>query len=112
MTFEGNFTREKVVQLLDLVDLMGGTSKSEVRDNKSKFARVFQVIKDDFPFKWFSSKDVKRCYDREYGGEENIKLSTMSTYLSRLSSMGLLLKRGTRRVRRYRCIAPRRLLEG
>lgn len=111
VTFEGNVTKEKVVQLLDLVDLMGGVSNSLIRDNpngKSKFARVFGIIKESFSFGWFSSKDVILAYQDEYG--EKIKPSTTSTYLSRLSSMGYLVKRGTRRIRQYRCIAPRRLL--
>lgn len=111
VNFEGNVTKEKVVQLLDLVDLMGGISNSPYRDNlngKSKFARVFSIIKEGFTFGWFSSKDVIMAYRDEYG--ERIKPSTMSTYLSRLSAMGYLVKRGTRRIRQYRCIAPRRLL--
>ncbi|HID91109.1 TPA: hypothetical protein EYP44_04015 [Candidatus Bathyarchaeota archaeon] len=111
VTFEGAVTKEKVIQLLDLVDLMGGISRANVEEGmsaKTKFSRVFGVIKENFSFGWFSSKDVKIAYQDEYG--EDIKLSTVATYLSRLSSMGLLLKRGAGRLRHYRCIAPRRLL--
>lgn len=111
VSLEGGVTREKVVQLLDIIDLMGGISGRVVRSivKKSKFARIFEIIRNHHSaFDWFSSKNVKSEYEKEFG--EKIEQSTVSTYLSRLSSMRLLVKAGSRRSWKYRCIAPRKLL--
>ena len=51
------------------------------------------VIQKSFPLIWFASKDVQSVYEQEL--KEPVSLSTVSTYLSRMASKGLLLRTGT-----------------
>ena len=103
VTFEGRVTRQKVLQLLDLVEILGSVSSStQVEDpfpEESKFGKVFQVIEKHFPVGWFSSKDIQSIYKNVHG--EPIGLSTVSTYLNRLAQRGMLYKSGST-VKRYR----------
>ncbi len=48
---------------------------------------------------WFTSLDVKRQYELVYG---KIGLSTVSTYLARMSRENILIQRGNRNHREYR----------
>ena len=97
VTFQGKVTRKKILQLLDLVEILGGVSPSsdvnESFSNQSKFAKISNLIKKHFPIGWFSSKDLKSVYEDVYG--ESVGLSTVSTYLSRLTHRGVLHKSGS-----------------
>jgi hypothetical protein len=61
--------------------------------------RLYLFLKYEFPRTWFTSQEVKEGYEAAYG---NINLSTVSTYLARLSREGHLEKRGNRIHRAYR----------
>jgi len=105
ITFEGQITREKTLRLLDLVELLGGmpTINSESKRSASelpKIEKVRLVAEKKFPIGWFSSKDVQAAYEEQFN--EPIRLSTVSTYLSRLADRGILTKSGTSNQRRYR----------
>jgi hypothetical protein len=54
------------------------------------------------PKDWFTSSQVKRIYEDVY--EENVRLSTISTYLASLHSEGVLLRKGSRAMRQYRMV--------
>lgn len=108
IAFEGQITRDKAVRLLDLVELLGGmpsgganpeiTSANEF----SKYDKVRIIIQKRFPIVWFSSKDVRSAYEQEF--KEPISLSTVGTYLARLTNKGLLFKmKGSNRLK-YRMI--------
>jgi hypothetical protein len=101
IAFEGQVTREKALRLLDLVELLGGmpsegatsTPGNVFTGNKmSLFEKVRLVIQKNFPLIWFSSKDVQSIYEQEL--KEPVSLSTVSTYLSRMTTRGLLLRAG------------------
>ena len=64
--------------------------------------RLELFLKYEYPRVWFTSQDVQKHYERVYG---NIKLSTVSTYLSRMYSRSLLERRGNRTQREYKYIA-------
>lgn len=105
ITFEGQVTREKALRLLDLVELLGGMPEmnpGESRDMSelSKLDKVRLIIEEHFPIVWFSSKDIQSVYEQEL--KQPIALSTVSTYLARMTARGLLLRRGTVTNRRYR----------
>lgn len=107
ITFEGQITREKALQLLDLVELLGGipttTPESKFSSPEmSKIEKVRLVAEKNFPISWFSSSDIQVSYEEKFN--EPIRLSTVSTYLSRLADRGVLNKEGTSRQRRYRII--------
>ncbi len=101
IAFEGQVTRDKALRLLDLVELLGGvpgegqaTSPVAALPNRvlSRFEKVQLVIQKNFPLIWFSSKDIQSVYEQEL--KEPVSLSTISTYLSRMASKGLLLRTG------------------
>jgi hypothetical protein len=58
----------------------------------SRFEKVRLIIQKNFPLIWFSSKDVQSIYEQEL--KEPINLSTVSTYLARMTTRGLLLRAG------------------
>lgn len=64
--------------------------------------RLRLFLKFEFQGMWFTSLQVKDKYERQYG--EEIKLSTVSTYLTRLYSEGFLERRGNRIEREYHVI--------
>jgi hypothetical protein len=101
IAFEGQVTRDKALRLLDLVELLGGApsesptvSVGSALPNRvlSRFEKVQAVIQKNFPLIWFSSKDIQSVYEQEL--KEPVSLSTISTYLSRMASKGMLLRTG------------------
>jgi hypothetical protein len=101
IAFEGQVTRDKALRLLDLVELLGGmpgegassgTGNVLTGNSLSRFEKVRMVIQKNFPLVWFSSKDVQSVYEQEL--KEPVSLSTVSTYLARMTTRGLLLRAG------------------
>jgi len=109
IAFEGQITRDKALRLLDLVELLGGmpeegavsnvTGAPAIR-NSSRIEKVHSVIQKSFPLIWFSSKEIQFVYEQDL--KEPISLSTVSTYLARLSNRGLLLRTGSLNALKYK----------
>ncbi|MBS7622105.1 hypothetical protein KEJ39_00295 [Candidatus Bathyarchaeota archaeon] len=98
VAIEGHVTREKVGRILDYIELMGGTnggpfSRMAQRPTRSRFERTLTIVLSHFPDKPFTSKEVQQTYRSIYG--EDVPLSTISTYLSRLVGRGVLSRTGT-----------------
>jgi hypothetical protein len=109
IAFEGQITRDKAVRLLDLVELLGGVSSDEASKTTStvvagtefsKFDKVYMLIQKSFPVVWFSSREVQSAYEQEH--KEPVSLSTIATYLARLSSKGMLMKAGASNRLKYK----------
>ena len=109
IAFEGQVTREKALRLLDLVELLGGAPSegptvgagaSLPNRMLSRFEKVQLVIQKSFPLIWFSSKDIQSIYEQEL--KEPISLSTVSTYLSRMTGKGVLLRTGGQNNLKYK----------
>jgi hypothetical protein len=101
IAFEGQVTRDKALRLLDLVELLGGVPNEGTTPGPgnvltgtafSRFEKVRLVVQKNFPLVWFSSKDVQAVYEQEL--KEPISLSTVSTYLARMTKRGLLSRAG------------------
>jgi hypothetical protein len=101
IAFEGQVTRDKALRLLDLVELLGGvpgegpaSGATASLPNRvlSRFEKVQLVIQKSFPLIWFSSKDIQSIYEQDL--KEPVGLSTISTYLSRMATKGMLLRTG------------------
>jgi hypothetical protein len=108
ITFEGQITRDKALQLFDLIELLGGLPSGTIGWKEdatgiSKFERIQNLVRKLFPLVWFSSKDVQQAYEQEF--KEPITLSTVSTYLSRMCSRGFLIVDSDLNVKRYRTVA-------
>jgi len=100
--FEGSLNREKLFQLADFLELVGGTSEPQVEVKGSKLAKIIEVIEKNFPFSFFTSRDVVEAYEYEF--REPIALSTVSTYLARLAERGFLERAGAGNFAKYRVI--------
>ncbi|PVX24996.1 MAG: hypothetical protein CW691_05875 [Candidatus Bathyarchaeum sp.] len=105
VTFEGQVTRDKALRLLDLVELLGGmpTVNSESTRSASEIPKIEKVrlaAEKNFPVGWFSSKELQSTYEKQFN--EPIRLSTISTYLSRLTDRGFFLKKGASNKLHYR----------
>ncbi|WGM89665.1 MAG: hypothetical protein IAX21_05145 [Candidatus Bathyarchaeota archaeon] len=105
VTFEGQITRDKALRVLDLVELLGGSPATNSEQTLaateiSKIDKVRLVAEKNFPVGWFSSKDMRDAFEKQYN--EPISLSTASTYLSRLTDRGYFLKKGSSNQMRYR----------
>ena len=86
-SLEGNVTREKMLKIFELINLMnieepeGGGAQLD-----SIGAKIWNVIDKNFPIGKFTSSMILEKYEDEY--EEPIKLSVISTYLSRFAVKG------------------------
>ena len=107
ITFQGRMTRNKVIRLLDLVELLGGMprignepTQTRHKEKLTKLERVRLVVEKQFPLRWFSSKDVQLAYEEEF--KDPVRLSTVSTYLSRMAERGIFTKKRARNRCRYR----------
>ena len=112
IAFEGQVTRDKALRLLDLVELLGGApgegptigaGASSPNHMLSRFEKVQLVIQKSFPLIWFSSKDIQSVYEQEL--KEPVSLSTVSTYLSRMTSKGILLRTGGANNLKYKTVS-------
>jgi hypothetical protein len=52
------------------------------------------------PKDWFTSSELKKIYEEAYG--DDVKLSTLSTYLASLHSEDVLMRTGSRAQRKYK----------
>lgn len=79
---------------------------AELMADKLKYTlkeRLRMFLKYEFNSQWFTTVQVKEKYDAMYG--EEIKISTVSTYMTRLFNEGYLERRGNRIEREYHVIA-------
>ena len=105
ITFEGQVTRDKALRLLDFVELLGGmptinSDPSRPVSELPKIDKVRLVAEKNFPVGWFSSTELQTAYEGQFS--EPIRLSTVSTYLSRLADRGFFIKKGASNQLRYR----------
>ena len=112
VAFEGQITRDKALRLLDLVELLGGMPNETTNRNSgvaiagsvaSRFEKVRSVIQKNLPLIWFTSREVQSVYEQYL--KEPISLSTVSTYLTRLTNRGGLLRTGEGNNLKYK-LAP------
>ena len=112
VAFEGQITRDKALRLLDLVELLGGMpteAPNHASENSpsllqlSRLEKVQAVIQKSFPLVWFSSRDIQSMYEQEM--KEPIGLSTVSTYLSRLTAKGFLNRAGDGNNLKYKTVS-------
>lgn len=98
--FEGALNREKLYQLADFLELVGGISESIENTRGSKLNKVMETIEKHFSFSSFTSRDIVEAYEFEH--REQLPLSTASTYLARLAERGILQRFGSGNLARYR----------
>ena len=80
---EGNVTREKVLKIFELMDLMNIEDQQEPINMDSIGSKIWYIVDKFFPMGKFTSTNILEKYEDEYN--EPVKLSVISTYLSRFS---------------------------
>ena len=99
LSLEGNISKDKIMKIVEFMDLLNiesnGNSKNETYSNNrstpaSVGDRIWSLIEGKFPYGGFTSTDILELYEDQYN--EPIKLSIISTYLSRYSERGRLVR--------------------
>jgi len=92
LALQGRFSRDKVMRMMELIDLMSQgehqTPEISAPDSSSTYGKILKLVQTSYSVKEFSSADVARDYEDLHSSP--IPLSTVSTYLSRLSDRGVL----------------------
>ena len=86
LSLEGNVTREKMLKIFELMDLMNIEEPEESVQLDTVGAKIWNIVDKHFPMGKFTSSMILEKYEDEY--EEPIKLSVISTYLSRFALKG------------------------
>ena len=82
---EGNVTRNKVLKIFEMMDLMN-IEEEEERSVKmdSVGSKIWHIVDKFFPMGKFTSTNILEKYEDEFN--KPVKLSVISTYLSRFTS--------------------------
>ncbi|AFS83715.1 hypothetical protein [Candidatus Nitrosopumilus sediminis] len=99
---EGNVTRDKVLKIFEMMDLMNIEEEHEVTNMDSVGSKIWNIVDKFFPMGKFTSTNILEKYEDEYN--EPVKLSVISTYLSRFSSKGRVNRTRTGREWTYQTI--------
>ena len=99
---EGNVTREKVLKIFEMMDLMNIEEEQEVTNMDSVGSKIWNIVDKFFPMGKFTSTNILEKYEDEYN--EPVKLSVISTYLSRFSTKGRVNRTRTGREWTYQTI--------
>jgi len=111
LVVEGRLTSERIKRLLEVANLLnaiaeeGGEEEIEIGPSPAEmtlYERLQLVIERYFPGEWFTARDVRDAYEREFG--EPVKASTVSTYLARMVERRFLTRAGPPSRRRYRLV--------
>ena len=99
---EGNVTRDKVLKIFEMMDLMNIEEEQEPTKMDSVGSKIWHIVDKFFPMGKFTSTNILEKYEDEYN--EPMKLSIISTYLSRFSSKGRIDRIRTGREWTYQTI--------
>ncbi len=99
---EGNVTRDKVLKIYEMMDLMNIEEEQEVKNMDSVGSKIWHIVDKFFPMGKFTSTNILEKYEDEYN--EPVKLSIISTYLSRFSTKGRVNRTRTGREWTYQII--------
>jgi len=85
-SLEGNVTREKMLKIFELMDLINIEEPQDGPILDSVGSKIWNIVDKHFPMGKFTSSKILEKYEDDYG--EPTKLSIISTYLSRFTSKG------------------------
>ena len=86
LSVEGNVTREKMLKIFELMDLINIEEPENGPVLDSVGSKIWNIVDKHFPLGKFTSSEVLEKYEDDYG--EPIKLSIISTYMSRFATKG------------------------
>ena len=84
LALEGRVSRDKLMKAVDMLEIMDVPMDNphRVPDQRTFFGKVMTLLETEFAAGDFSSSDVARGFEEKYN--QPVKLSTISTYLTRL----------------------------
>ncbi len=86
LALEGKVSREKLMKAVDMLEVMDvpfERNYPKPPDEGTFFGKVMILLETSFSAGDFSSADVAREFEEKYN--QSVRLSTISTYLSRLA---------------------------
>jgi len=96
ISMEGSLSRDKVLKIIDMTEMIGSKSEFEQYTSLSKdttFGHLYSLIEKKFTLGTFTSTDILEAYEDYYNTP--IRLSVISTYLQRLTEKALLTRSKT-----------------
>jgi hypothetical protein len=99
LSLEGNISKEKMMKMVEFMDLIniesnGNNENETYRSNRVTPAsvgdKIWSLVESKFPYGGFTTTDILELYEDQYN--EPIKLSIISTYLSRYAERGRLIR--------------------
>jgi hypothetical protein len=99
---EGNVTREKVLKIFEMMDLMNIEEEQTTTNMDSTGSKIWHIVDKFFLIGKFTSTNILEKYEDEYN--EPVKLSIISTYLSRFSAKSKINRIRTGREWTYQTI--------
>ena len=84
ISIEGNVTRDKVLKIFELMDMINIEEHDNGPKADSVGGKIWYLVDKYYPPGRFTSSELLERYEDEYN--EPVKLSVISTYLSRFTS--------------------------
>ena len=84
ISIEGNVTRDKVLKIFELMDMINIEEHDNGQKVDSVGGKIWYLVDKYYPTGRFTSSELLERYEDEYN--EPVKLSVISTYLSRFTS--------------------------
>ena len=103
LSVEGNVTREKIIKVFELMELLDMERVEEGANLNSVGSKIWNLVENKFSFGDFTSSQLLEAYEDEFN--EPVKLSVISTYLSRFADRGALDRKRNSREWLYRKMA-------
>ncbi|OYT66619.1 hypothetical protein B6U74_00300 [Candidatus Bathyarchaeota archaeon ex4484_205] len=101
LSIQGRITPDLILRYASLFSSPPSTEDFET--HSSIFKNMLRILSElSSSSEWFTSEDVQSLYEARYG--VSIKLSTVSTYLQRLTEQGVLYRRKTGRFYNYKIL--------
>ncbi len=100
LSVEGNVTREKIIKVFELMDLLDMEKVEGEANLNSVGSKIWNLVENKFSFGDFTSSELLEAYEDEFN--EPVKLSVISTYLSRFTDRGALERKRSSREWQYR----------
>ena len=99
---EGNVTKDKILKIFEMMDLMN-IEEEEIPTNMDSIgSKIWNIVDKFFPMGKFTSTNILEKYEDEYN--EPVKLSIISTYLSRFATKGRVNRTRTGREWTYQSV--------
>ena len=99
---DGNVTRDSVLKIFEVMNLVNVEEELPSTNIDSTGSKIWHIVEKYYPIGKFTSNNILEKYEDEFN--EPIKLSIISTYLSRFSSKNRINRVRTGREWTYQII--------